>query len=101
MIEVDIDKDVYLECYHHLLDENDIDIEILFGGRDSGKSKFIAQYFTEQSMMLDYFRCLLIKETHESIKDAQWQMLKDTAEEWQVDTLFKFQTSPLGIKCIN
>ncbi len=100
-VEVDIDKDAYLECYHHLLDENDIDIEILFGARDSGKSKFIAQYFTEQSMMLDYFRCLLIKETHESIKDAQWQMLKDVAEEWQVDHLFNFQTSPLGIKVQN
>lgn len=101
MIEVDIDKEVYLECYHHLLEENDIDIEILFGGRDSGKSKFIAQYFTEQAMMLDYFRCLLIKETHESIKDAQWQMIKDNADQWGVDSLFKFVTSPLSIKCAN
>lgn len=99
--EVEIDKFVYLECYHHLLDENDIDIELIWGGRDSGKSKFVAQKLTEESMALDYFRGLLIKHTQESIKDAQWQMIKDVAEDWGVDHLFKFQTSPLGIRCHN
>lgn len=101
MIEVEIDKSVYLDCYHHLLDDNDIDIELIWGGRDSGKSKFVAQHLTEQSMALDYFRCLLIKKTHESIKDAQWQMIKDVAEEWKVDSLFTFNSSPLGIKVSN
>lgn len=102
MIEVEIDKSVYLPCFHHLLEDDDIDIELLWGGRDSGKSKFVAQKMTEDSMALDYFRCLLIKETHESIKDAQWQMIKDIAEsDWQVDALFKFQTSPLSIKVLN
>ncbi len=97
MIEVEIDKDVYLECYHHLLEENDVDIEIIWGGRDSGKSQFVAQYLTEQSMSESYFRCILIKQTHESVKDAQWQMIKDVADEWQVSRLFNFKSSPLGI----
>ncbi len=101
MIEVEIDKDVYLPCFHHLLEENDIDIELIWGGRDSGKSKFAAQLLTEECMSSDYFRCLLIKETHESIKDAQWQMIKDNAEQWGVDQLFNFQVSPLSIRCIN
>lgn len=101
MIEVDIDKSVYLDCYHHLLDDRDIDIELIWGGRDSGKSKFIAQKLTEDCMALDYFRCLLIKETHDSIKDAQWEMIKQVAEDWGVDALFTFQSSPLGIKCAN
>jgi PBSX family phage terminase large subunit len=101
VIEVNIDKDVYLECYHHLLEPNDVDIEILFGGRDSGKSKFVAQILTEEAMAMDYFRCLLIKETHESIKDAQWQMIHDNATSWGVDQLFKFKTSPLSIDCVN
>lgn len=101
MIEIEIEKDVYLDCYHHILDDSDYDIELIWGGRDSGKSKFVAQYFTEEALRLDYFRCLLIKETHESIKDAQWQMLKDSAEQWEVDSLFKFVTSPLSIRCLN
>lgn len=101
MIEVEIDKSVYLPCFHHLLEPNDIDIELIWGGRDSGKSRFMAQMLTEESMTDEYFRALLIKETHESIKDAQWQMIQDTAEQWNVDSLFKFQISPLSIKCIN
>ena len=101
MIEVEIEKDVYLDCYHNLLEENEIDIEFVWGGRDSGKSQFVAQKLLEESMALDYFRCILIKETHESIKDAQWQMIKDIAEDWGVDNLFKFNSSPLAITCVN
>lgn len=101
MIEVEIDKSVYLPCFHHLLEENDIDIELLWGSRDSGKSKHVAMQLLEESMTLDYFRCILVKETFESIKDAQWQMLKDTAEQWNVDSLYNFRTSPLSVKCLN
>lgn len=103
MIEVEIEKDVYLECYHHLLDDDagQIDIELIWGSRDSGKSVFVAGITTELAMKLDYFRCLLIKETRESIKDAQWQMIQDNAEEWGVDLLFTFKTSPLSIECCN
>jgi phage terminase large subunit len=100
--EVEICDDIYLDCFHHLLDLNDdIDIELIFGGRDSGKSKFLAQLFTTACMELDYFRALLIKQTFESIKDTQWQLIKDNAEQWQVDHLFKFFTSPLSIRCDN
>jgi PBSX family phage terminase large subunit len=100
-IEVEIEKEVYLPCFHRLLDDGDIDIELIWGGRDSGKSHFVAQKLTEDCLRLDYFRCLLIKETHESIKDAQWQMIKDNADDWGVDELFRFRTSPLGIECLN
>lgn len=101
MIEVEIDKSVYLDCYQHLLEAAEIDIEILYGGRDSGKSKFIAQKLTDECLGAEYFRCLLIKQTHESIKDAQWQMIKDNADQWGVDSLFNFKVSPLAIQCVN
>ncbi|HZF99721.1 MAG TPA: phage terminase large subunit [Chitinophagales bacterium] len=101
MIEVEIDKSVYLDCYRHLTEPNDIDIELIWGGRDSGKSRFAAQYLTDTSLDADYFRCVLIKQTHESIKDAQWQMIKDVCVGWGIDSLYAFQTSPLAVKCIN
>jgi PBSX family phage terminase large subunit len=100
--DIEIDKDVYLDVYHDLLDDaDDIDIEFIYGGRDSGKSKFVAQRLTEKSLSADYFRCLLIKETHESIEAAQWQMIKDVAEDWNVDHLYHFTKKPLAITCIN
>lgn len=40
-IQVEIPKRAFLPCYHHLL-EGDYDIELLWGGRDSGKSHQLA-----------------------------------------------------------
>lgn len=101
-IDINIDLDsVLLPVFRHLAEPNDIDIELIWGGRDSGKSKAMAQIFTIESLQQSYFRCLLIKETHNSVKDAQWQMIKDNVEQWQLDSLFKFQTSPLHIRAPN
>jgi phage terminase large subunit len=104
VIEIEIDKDVYLPCYRHILEDNDIDIELIWGSRDSGKSRFAGQLTIEETLAKEYSRVLLIKETHESIKDSQWQTIKDIVESKEyegVDTLFKFITSPLGITCVN
>jgi phage terminase large subunit len=52
-------------------------------------------------MGLPYFRCVLVRKVFNTIKDSQWQLLKDIAEEWGVDHLFQFKQSPLEIICIN
>jgi PBSX family phage terminase large subunit len=102
MKEVEIDEGIYLDCFQHLIDlHDDIDIELIFGGRDSGKSKFVAQLFSEACMSLPYFRALLIKQTYESIKESQWQMIKDNVEDWDCNEMFTFLVSPLSIKCFN
>lgn len=98
MIEIEINRDVFLDCFHHILDDDDVDIELIWGGRDSGKSQFVAQLYTLLSLELDYFRGVLFKQTGESIQDAQWQMIKDVCEEWGVDHLFEFNSSPLKIQ---
>ena len=97
MTEIEVHKDVFLPCYHHLLEDDDIDIELIWGGRDSGKSHFLAQHLTLTSLEYPHFRGLLIKQTGESIQDAQWQMIKDVCEEWEIDHLFLFKSSPLKI----
>jgi len=99
-VQIEIDKSVFLPAYHHLLD-TDCDINFLWGGRDSGKSYFIASKLLMDCLSKDYFRCILIKKTHESIKDSQWQMLKDVSESWNVSHLFDFNSNPLEIRCIN
>jgi len=90
----------FLPCYRHLLN-NSADIHLLWGGRDSGKSHFIAQALVKKCMAAEQFRCILVKETYESIKDAQWQTIKDVVEDWGLEELFVFRLSPLEIECIN
>ncbi|HRI21882.1 MAG TPA: phage terminase large subunit [Panacibacter sp.] len=100
-IEVEIDKDVYLPCYHHLLNDDSIDIDILWGGRDSGKSHFLGQKSVEDCMSRDYYRGILVKETHEAIKDSQYALIEEVVQEWDLQSLFKFTKSPLEIICLN
>lgn len=99
-VEVLIPKKAFLPCYWHLLNNND-DINLLWGGRDSGKSHFIAQYLIYKCLNADYFRCIMVKKTANSIEAAQWQTIKDIATEWGFQDLFRFKTHPLSIECVN
>lgn len=98
--EVIIPEKAFLPSYRHLND-SDADVNFLWGGRDSGKSHYIAQRLVVKCLSASYFRCILVKETYESIKDAQWQTLKDLVTEWGLEELFTFKVSPLEIECVN
>lgn len=92
-------RKAFLPAYHHLI-HSTADIDFLWGGRDSGKSRFIASILIYACLHLKYFRCVLVRKVFATIKDSQWQTIKDVAEFWGVDHLFDFNTSPLEIRCI-
>lgn len=96
---IEIDEEVFLPCYRHLL-ESEADINFLWGGRDSGKSVFVAQKLLLECMKPEYFRCILVRKVFEDIKDSQWQLLQDWASKWGLDVYFKFNKSPLEIICL-
>lgn len=100
-VDIEIDKEMFLECYWHLLDSPDIDIELIWGGRDSGKSQAAAQITIEDCLSLGYFRCVLVKETHEAIRDSQVAMLSEIIEDWGMEEIFKTIKSPLEVRCVN
>src|SRR5690349_10400848 len=103
IIQVNVPIEAFLECYQHLLptqlfvDENgnliesivnelnpEPDIEFLWGGRDSGKTRHIAMRLILDCLTLPYFRCILVRKVANTIKDSQWQQIKDICEEWGV-----------------
>lgn len=90
----------FLPCYQRLLNSQ-ANIDFLWGGRDGGRSRHIAQQAIVACLQEKYFRCLLIKKTFNTIKESQWQTIKDVCEEWGIDHLFKFYTAPLSIECVN
>lgn len=98
--EVIIPTSVYLPCYRHL-NNSAADLHILWGGRDSGKSHYIAQRLIRKCMKAKYFRCIMVKKTGNSIEASQWQTVKDIVEEWELSELFTFKKSPLSIECKN
>ena len=100
-IEVEISEDVFLPCFRHLQNDKDVDIDFLYGSRDSGKSRDTAQRLVKKCLEEEYFRHLLIRKTFNTIKDSQWQLIKDVVDDWGLSDLFHFTTSPLEITCKN
>jgi phage terminase large subunit len=98
LIDIEIDEDLFLPCYQHLQSDTS-DIRFLWGGRDSGKSQDIAMRKIVDCLRPECFREILIKKTGNSIKDSQWQTIKDICTEWGIDHLFNFTTHPLEITC--
>lgn len=99
-IEVVIPRKAFLPCYQHLLN-NTADIDFLWGGRDSGKSAHIARQLIMDCLSLPYFRCVLVRKVFNTIKESQYQMIKDIVDEWGLSDLFTFHISPLEIRCVN
>lgn len=79
-------KDRYLICY---------------GGRGSSKSIFAAKKLIWRCMTEKYFRYILYRKTYNTIKDSQFQTIKDIVYEWGLQDLFTFNVSPLEIKYAN
>lgn len=101
-IEVEINDDVFLDVYSHLNGtEKDVDIDFLYGGRDSGKSRDVAQRLVKACLEEDYFKCILTRKVADTIKESQWDLIKSVVEEWSLSSLFKFNKSPLEIICVN
>jgi len=74
---------------------------ILWGGRGSSKSIFAAKKLIYRCLEEDYFRCILFRSVFDTIRDSQWQTIKDIVEEMGLSSLFKFTKSPLEIVCAN
>lgn len=99
-IEVEIPEDAFLRCYRRLLKIAAI-INLLFGGRDSGKSYFIACILIKKCLEAVYFKCILIKKTGNSIQESQWETLKRVTKRWGMEDEFTFKTHPLTVECEN
>lgn len=99
-MNITIPKKAFLPCYHHLL-EDTVDIDFLWGGRDSGKSAHIARQLIVDCLKLPYFRCVLARKVFNTIKESQYQMIRDVVSEWGLEELFIFKANPLEIICVN
>lgn len=74
---------------------------LLWGGRGSSKSVFAAKKLIYRCLTEPYFRYLLIRKRYNSIKDSQYQTIKDIITDMGLSSLFTFKISPMEITCIN
>ena len=74
---------------------------ILYGGRGSSKSDFTAKYLIYKCLTDNYFRGILVRNTYNTIKDSQYQTIKDIIFDLGLQDLFEFKLNPLEIHCLN
>lgn len=101
-VSIEIDEEIFLPCYRHLLDPyQNFDIEFLYGGRDSGKSRHIAMQLILECLQSKYFKCLLIRKVLNTVRDSQFNLIKSIIEEWGIRSLFLINESRMEIICRN
>lgn len=100
MLEIEIPKDKFLPVYHHFLDDPEVfDIDFLYGGRDSGKSREVAHQVIMACLQTTGYKCLLIRKVLNTVRDSQYSLIQSVIEEWGLLHYFKFNSSRLEIIC--
>lgn len=98
MRRLKIAKEKFLRCYWHLLDKSKVfDIDFLYGGRDSGKSRFVAMILILTCISTKGFRCLLIRKALNTVRGSQFDLIKSIIEEWGLSNHFSFNETRLEI----
>lgn len=87
-------NDIYIPFMHRLKRYN-----IIYGGRDSGKSDNIAQILIILMLSSNFFRFVLIRKFYTQIKDSQFQTIVDYIKIWNLEKFFHITYSPLRIVC--
>lgn len=76
-------------------------ILLLWGGRGSGKSHAIVMLIIYRMLTEEYFKGILVRKVYDTIKESQFESIKQTIEDLGLSSLFEFRTSPITIRCIN
>lgn len=71
--------------------------KILYGGRGSGKSKFIAQDLVNKCATAKYFKYQYSRKHQVDIKESQFELLKQTISEFKMWRDFTFNASTLRV----
>jgi phage terminase large subunit len=93
-------SDIINEKFLQLVDNRDRYL-ILYGGRGSSKSDFVAKRLIYRMLTEPYFRYILVRNNYNSIKESSYQTIKDIIYDLGLQNLFEFKLSPLEIICKN
>lgn len=98
-MKIDVsNRNLYNYDYIPLL-HSDCRYRILYGGRDSGKSDFIAQAIIISLLTEDFCRTLLVRKYFAHIKKSQYQTMVDYIKMWNLMPYFHITENPLAITC--
>lgn len=74
---------------------------LLWGGRGSGKTHAATCKIVYMMLTEPYFKGILVRKVYDTIKESQFDSIRQTIVEWGLESLFKFTISPISIICTN
>lgn len=74
--------------------------KLLYGGRDGGRSTFVAGGAVIARMLKENFKGLMVRKAYNSIKESQVETIKILTERWELEDVFQFKVSPIEVVCL-
>jgi phage terminase large subunit len=99
IIEIDIDEEVFNPIFLPFITEKPETVKpftFMEGGRASGKSRDIAQFFVKKALE-EKIRFGLVRKVFDTIRDSQYKEIQDVVDEWGLNEHFTFLKAPLTI----
>lgn len=103
VIKVKFPKPDQIVINKHIDFYNDYEtpIYILNGGRYGAKGASIGRKLVKKCLKSKYFKCGLGMKEYNRIKEGVYDTIKKYIENYNLSELFKFNSSPLEIVCVN
>ena len=98
-ITLDIDPKVFLPCYQPYITDYSKRYNVYWGGRGSGKSKFIIQKLLLKGLREKRLILLMRKQTNQ-LRDSVWRDISTVIREWNLEKYFVFNKTEFRVTCI-
>ena len=97
-INLNIKKNVFLPCYQPYIRDYSYRYNVFYGGRGSGKTKFIMQKLLIKGLSEKRLILLMRKETNK-VRDSVWKELLETIENFKLTKYFTFNKTEFRAVC--
>ena len=95
-MEVEWDYNSTVEAFRCLY-ESKAQVNLVWGGRDSGKSHNMGHILLEKNLFEPYFKCILTRKVQDTIRGSNYAVMMNAIDELGLSDLFDDTLSPLAI----
>lgn len=97
-INLKIKKEVFLPCYQDYIEDYTYRYNVYYGGRGSGKTRFIMSKLLIKGLK-EKRTILLMRKTTNNCKHSVWKELKEAVERFKLTKYFRFYESDYSAVC--
>lgn len=97
-VNLNISKKIFLPCYQPYIQDYSYRYNVFYGGRGSGKTKFIMQKLLIKGLFEKRLILLMRKETNK-VRDSVWKELLEVINDFQLTRYFTFNKTEFRAVC--